>query len=88
MINTLESGKLEGIVEGNQVLEFFQAMDRIFQLEYGKVLLAVSSRHQLEEMVERGLPYLADYTEVVRSCINGSGCEGVRKVVDTLGKEL
>ena len=86
VINTLESGKLEEIVERNQELEFFQALDRIFELEYGKVLLAVSTRHQLEEMVGRGLPYLADYREEVSSCTNGSGCEGIRKVVDTLGK--
>ena len=63
VINTLESTTLEEIVERSQVLEFFQALDRIFQLEYGRVLLALSSSHQLEDMLERELPFLANYTE-------------------------
>ena len=88
VINTLESGKLEEIVDRAQVLGFFQAFDRVFKLEYGKVLLAVSSSHQLEEMLRRGLPYFANYTEEVRSCLDGSSCEGVRKLVETLGEAL
>ena len=87
MINTLESNKLEEIVEGSQILGFFEAANKIFQLEYGKILLAISSSSQLEEMVDKGLPYLANYTEAARSCFNGSSCNGVRGVVDTLGKD-
>ena len=86
VINTLESGKLEEIVERSQELEFFKVLDRIFELEYGKVLLAMSSSHQLEDMLERELPYMANYTEEVRSCLNTSSCDDVRKVVDSLGR--
>ena len=88
VINTLESPKLEEIVERSQVLEFFQALDRIFQLEYGKVLLAMSSSLQLEDMLERELPFLANYTEEVRSCLNASSCDDVKREVDSLGKVM
>ena len=88
VINTLESGELEGVVDRAHVLGFFQAVDRVFHLEYGKVLLAVSSRNQLEDMLERGLPYFANHMEEVRSCLGGSGCEGVGKVVESLGKTV
>ena len=86
VINTLESGRLDEIVDRTMVLEFFQALNRVFQLEYGKVLLAISSRHELEEMMERGLPYWANFTEEVASCLNGTNCEGMRKLVETLGR--
>ena len=87
-MNTIESGKLKGVATDDQVSEFYLSLDKIFNLQYGKVLLATATKEELQYMVARSWPQITTYRNQVDSCLNGSGCQGIRSLVNTLGKTI
>ena len=72
LVNTIESGKLKDIVDDDKVNGFYKTVDKVFKLNYGKILLATSSRGSLEDMVERKLPYFEPFLEELTGCLNAT----------------
>ena len=75
VVNTIEHGKIEGITRDG-LHEFYRSLDTIFQFQLGGILLAVSSRSQLQAMVDKDRPYFARYREQVDRCLSEIAVRG------------
>ena len=86
LVRTLESGKIEGRAHKEKANEFYQLLDKILHLQYGKVLLALSTRSQLQDLLDKDLPFFTNFTQDVRKCLNDSKiCERVQHLIQSLG---
>ena len=59
-----------------------------FDLQYGTVLLALSSKGELEDMLDKEWPFFDKYLEEVSLCLNGTTCDILRNMATMLGKEI
>jgi hypothetical protein len=66
--------------------QFYAALDNIFNLQFGKILLATASLSQLEDMMAKDLPYLTKYSNEIDQCIKNASCQKVVNLIQTLGK--
>jgi hypothetical protein len=85
-VNTIQEGNINETVNRNLTNKFYQALDKIFHFQLGKILLATSTLEELKSMVARKWPFFTPYTQEVEQCLNGASCQGVRDLVQTLGK--
>ena len=112
LITTIEAGKMKGIVDDEKITSFNKVVNQIFDLQYGKILLATTPRDLLKDMhiwrsmntygsmVDRNPPLFADDMDNLKLCLNStnspsvsnnstnSGCQEVRRLVETLGRSL
>ena len=68
--------------------DLFLAIDSVFHMQYGKVLLAMASLEDLGRMVDAGWPYFTPYIEDVQMCLNQTRCTGLQQVIESIGKTL
>ena len=69
------------------VNQFYQAMNGVFHFEYGKNLLATSSRAQLQEMINKDYPFFMEHKADILSCVNNmTSCQIVNNIMENLGK--
>ena len=66
--------------------KFYQALDHVFNLDYGKNLLATSSRAQLQDMINKDYPFFMNHKVDVHNCLNNMSCQIVENIVENLGK--
>ena len=76
-------------VNSPQVAKFYLALDRLLDLNVGKIVLAASSSSQLRAILDQDLPYLDPFVQETEECINGSAeCQLVIDLVKSLGIQL
>ena len=68
--------------------DLFLALDSVFHMQYGKVLLALASLEDLGRMVDAGWPYFTPYIEDLQMCLNQTSCTGLQQVIQSIGKAL
>ena len=66
--------------------QFYLALDGMFHLEYGKNLLATSSRAQLQEMIKKDYPFFMNHKLDIQLCLNNMSCQIVNDIMESLGK--
>ena len=77
---------LIGDVNSHQVAKFYLALNKLLDLNVGKIVLAASSSSQLRAILDQGLPYLDPFVQETEECINGSDeCQSVVDLVNSLG---
>ena len=57
-------------------------------LQYGDILLSTSTKSQLQDLIENDGPFFANNTDLVKTCIFDSQCDGVQDIIVDLGKTL
>ena len=65
---------------------FYQALDKIFDLQFGKILLAVSSEEELQLMFDKGWPFFGNLTNELGLCLNGTHCTQITEAIQNLGE--
>ena len=65
--------------------EFYLALDRIFDLQFGKLLLRILSKAELESLILNGMPYFYNYQSEIDCCLNGVTCKELLKIIQ-MGK--
>ena len=85
-VNTIQSVNIRNGENRKGMNKFFLALDSIFNLQFGKILLATSSPLQLEAMIAKDWPYFSHYAKEINQCLSGTSCQGVTDIVNTLGK--
>ena len=65
--------------------KFYEALNEIMDLRFGKVLLALSSPTQLEVMLAQDLPYIKPYSLEIKQCLKQSNCEQMIELIETIG---
>ena len=86
VVNSLESNmltKTERVLLG----KFYEALNEIMDLRFGKVLLALSSPTQLEVMLAQDLPYIKPYSLEIKQCLKQSNCEQMIELIETIGNK-
>ena len=66
--------------------KFYHALDKIVHFQLCKILLATATHSQLEAMMTKDLPYFSNFSQDLNNCLNGANCQGLRDIVQTLGK--
>ena len=76
IVNTLGSKDLDGKSSKN-LDDFFQALNDMMALKFGKILLASSSPAKLKSMLDRGLPYVTKYKDDIEMTTNSSNMQSI-----------
>ena len=85
-VNTIQSGQIKEMSNRKRMGQFYLALDVIFHFQVGKILLATASTLELKAMMAKDWPYFTPYSKETDQCLNGDSCQGVRDLVQTLGK--
>ena len=87
IVDTIQSGILEDEDSRSKLNELYLVVEEEFDLQYGKVLLALSSKEQIEEMLDKDWPFFEKYSKEVDHCLHGISCDNLIDIVATLGKK-
>ena len=68
--------------------QFYKVLAKTFQLQYGNVLLATSTRSQLMAVLDNDWPFFTNNTDRVKTCLFDSDCEGLQGIVQKIGIEF
>ena len=80
-VNTIQSDNIREIESRQLLNEFYQALDQVFDLQYGKILMALSSTSQLQDMMSKSWPYFHNFScQEMDQCLSGLNCEIVQKI--------
>ena len=90
-VNTIESGDIIEADNRKGMKNFYHALDKIFKLQFGKILLATTINYArsdtfLKLMLSGDFPYVEAYKQEIKQCLDGVDCKGVEDLVQTLGK--
>ena len=86
LVNTVRSKSVKDFSNQLQLNRFYFAMDRVLKLMYGDILVATSSKADLQGMINNGWPFFTNNTEMVKKCILGNFCKAVPMVTKSLRK--
>ena len=77
IVNTLQSQKISW---RNKVFlgEIYRAVEKMFDLQLGKILIALSTPSQLISVMDHDLPYLSAYEKPIKRCLTDGKCQEVR----------
>ena len=84
LVNSLESNMLtrtERVFLG----KFYEALNKIMDLSFGKILLALSSPTQLESMLAQDMPFIEPYSKEIEECLQEYKCGKLVELIETLG---
>ena len=87
LVNSLEStmlSKMERVMLG----KFYEALNKIMDLRFGKILLAYSSPSKLEAMLAEDLPFIMPYSQVIKDCLYESKCAEMVGLIETIGNTI
>ena len=65
--------------------EFYGVMANTFGLQYGNIMVATSTKSQLQAVIDNDWPFFGNNTEMVQSCLKDSKCGGIKDIIDSLG---
>ena len=83
LVNTIISGRVKEFSVKEQLNQFYKAIDETFNLDYGNILLASSSKKDLQTMLDNEWPFFTNHTEMVKECFLGGSCQSVKDLVRT-----
>ena len=65
--------------------DFYAVLSSTLDLQFGNILLAMSTKSQLHEAIDNDWPFFGNKTELVKSCLFDSKCEGLEVTIRNLG---
>ena len=83
-VKTIDADKIKETRNRENVGEFYRALEDLFSLQFGKILVALSSRNQIVDMIETDVPYITKYREHLSQCIQGESCQ----LMESLGNNI
>ena len=85
-VNLFNSKTVEERTTISQMEEFYHVLADTFDLNYGNILLATSTKARLEAMIDNNWPYFTKNSDFVRKCLLESDCAGTQHIIQKLGK--
>ena len=85
-VNTIRSGEEMENLSRKQLHHFYSTLEEAFDLQYGKILLATLDREELNQMMDLELPFIKQYKEEVKLCLEDVSCLQLQDIIHTLGK--
>ena len=87
-VNTIELERVEEMKNRKQLFGFYTHLEKALDLQLGRIILALSSPKELNEMLSRKLPFTMPYSREIETCINGNECSELSKAVNSQGKHV
>ena len=84
-VNLLHSGMIKDSARLTLANKFYMILASTLNLQYGNVLLATSTRTQLQAVVDNDWPFFTDHIDLVKTCLLNSDCDGIQDIVQNLG---
>ena len=88
IVNLFLSGSIKDRTSLSLAKEFYVVLASTLNLQFGNILLATSTRSQLQTMIDNDWPFFTNYTGLVKTCLKDSDCDGVRGIIQKLGNKL
>ena len=85
LVNTVLYSEIWERSSKRELYAFYIAMGKLFDLQYGKILLAISEPEELKRMLDLELPFFAKDQNVAEACLSGKSCQEFKNVVKSLG---
>ena len=85
LVNTFRFGTITDKTSLTLTKDFYFSLASTLDLQYGNVLLATSTRSQLQEVLDNDWPFFTNNTRLVERCLKDSDCEGTQKFIHGLG---
>ena len=57
-------------------------------LQYGKVLLASSTRAQIKAVIDNDLPFFTNMTDILKTCVYQFECADVQEILHMQGGQI
>ena len=80
-VNTIQSDRVKEVENKNLLFGFYQHLEKSFNLELGRILLAVSSPSELQAMLIKNLPYITPFSNEIEACFNNKDCSALGNLV-------
>ena len=68
--------------------EFYEILATTLNLEYGNILLATSTKSQLQAVIDNDWPFFTNNTDLVKICLLDSDCGVIQDIIQDLGIEF
>ena len=85
MVNLFQSRILKDKAIFALAKEFYLVLASTLQMEYGNVLLATSTKSQIQSMIDDDLPFFTNNTEMVKTCLNDLDCDSTQDILQRIG---
>ena len=85
-MNNIKVEYTEQFENKNLLHEFFKELDGEYNFQLGPSLIALSSASQLKQMATLDLPYLKDYQELIKQCVDSHDCSQLDHLVQSSGE--
>ena len=87
-VNNMKSGKIKEKSNIELVKTFFSELDNIVSTDLGKIVLALSSKMDIEKVLEDNMPYTKLYDEKsIQDCMKYNNCQILSDVIQDLGED-
>ena len=87
-VNNMKSGKIKEKSNIELVKTFFSELDNIVSTDLGKIVLALSSKMDIEKVFEDNMPYTKLYDEKsIQDCMKYNNCQLLSDVIQDLGED-
>ena len=87
-VNLFHSGVLKGTTSITLAKAFYMDLAATLNLQYGNILLATSTKSQLQTVRDNDVPFFTNNTDLVKTCISDSKCDRLQEIMGNLGKTL
>ena len=86
--NLFHSGVLKGTTSITLAKVFYMDLAATLNLQYGNILLATSTKSQLQVLRDTDGPFFTNNTDLVKTCMWDSKCDSLQEIIGDLGKTL
>ena len=86
-VNLFRSRAIEDMTSFSLAKEFYFVLASTFQLQYGNILLATSSKSEIQTAITNNWPFFTNNTDLVKRCLKDDDvdCDELQDILQRLG---
>ena len=84
-VNLFQSGAITDQTSFTLAKQFYYVLASRLNLQYGNVLLATSTKAQLQAVIRNDWPFFANNTDLIEKCLQESHCDEIQGIFQKLG---
>ena len=87
-VNLFRSKVVKDKKSNSLLMEFYHVLAKTLDLQYGNILLAKSTKSQLQAVIDNDWPFFTNNTDLVKDCLSDSDCDGLQNIIQEQGINL
>ena len=88
IVNVFRSKVVQDRTSITQLNMFYGVLAKTLDLQYGNILLATSTKAQLQSVIDNDWPFFTNNTDLVKGCLEGLGCNKLQDAIQNLSITL